>query len=174
MFEKINSNTGFHDLAHRTLDAAKKQNTYIATAESCTGGLIMAALTDIAGSSAVIDRAFVTYTNKAKMQMLGVRAQTLREYGAVSLETAGEMAQGALQRSASQIAISVTGIAGPGGGTATKPVGTVCFGLAMKLHNHNAPIMHTETHIFQGENRATIRSATVIHSLNLLIKALET
>ena len=104
----------------------------VATAESCTGGLIAGAITDIAGSSAWFDRGFVTYSNSAKEEMLGVRAQTLAAFGAVSEQTACEMAAGALARSGSDLAVAVTGIAGPTGGSADKPVGMVCFGWAKR------------------------------------------
>ena len=102
----------------------------IVGAESCTGGLIAAVLTSVAGSSAWVDRGFVTYSNEAKREMLGVSAQTLAAFGAVSAETAREMAAGALKASRATMAFSVTGVAGPTGGTTAKPVGTVCFGFA--------------------------------------------
>src|SRR5262249_12775461 len=110
------------------LELCKAKKLWITTAESCTGGLVAGALTDIAGSSAVVDRGFVTYTNAAKEQMLGVPAATLQAHGAVSRETAEAMAQGALKHSAADLAVSITGIAGPGGGTPDKPVGLVHFG----------------------------------------------
>jgi len=103
----------------------------ICTAESCTGGLIAKTFTDLAGSSDWFDRGFVTYSNQAKMDMLGVKANTLQQYGAVSEQVATQMAAGALRHSEAQVAISVTGIAGPGGGSAEKPVGTVWFGFAV-------------------------------------------
>src|SRR5215475_8586330 len=102
----------------------------LATAESCTGGMVAAALTDIAGSSAVVERAFVTYTNRAKSQMLGVDPALIEAHGAVSRQVAEAMARGALAYSATDVAVSVTGIAGPDGGSAEKPVGLVWFGLA--------------------------------------------
>src|SRR3954453_10127405 len=105
------------------LDLCKANKLMVATAESCTGGLVAGALTDIAGSSAVVDRGFVTYTNEAKEQMLGVPAAVLRAHGAVSRETAEAMAQGALKHSSADLVVSITGIAGPGGGTVEKPVG---------------------------------------------------
>ena len=115
--------------AVEVLNKAKALGVMITTAESCTGGLIAAALTDIAGSSAVFDRGFVTYSNDAKAKMLGVTSASLDAHGAVSEAVAAEMAEGALQNSLAQIAISVTGIAGPGG-SEHKPEGRVCFGLA--------------------------------------------
>lgn len=117
------------DLATQTLTACRARADLIATAESCTGGLIAASLTAIAGSSDVVDRGFVTYSNSAKMDMLGVKPATLDAYGAVSEQVAAEMAAGCLAHSAASIAVSVTGIAGPGGSD-HKPEGRVCFGLA--------------------------------------------
>ena len=114
--------------ARATLDALKARGWMATAAESCTGGMVMAALTDIAGSSAVVDRGFVTYTNAAKQQMLGVGSETLAAHGAVSEEVAREMAQGALAHSDAQVAVAITGIAGPGG-SEHKPEGRVCFGL---------------------------------------------
>lgn len=104
------------------------QGKMLATAESCTGGWVAQELTAIAGSSAWFERGFVTYANAAKEEMLGVHAETLQHYGAVSLETVGEMVQGALARSRADVALAITGIAGPSGGSPEKPVGTVCFG----------------------------------------------
>lgn len=138
----------------------------IATAESCTGGMVAARLTDVAGSSAVVDRGFVTYSNDAKINMLGVRATTLDAYGAVSENVAREMADGALAQSAAQIAVSITGIAGPGGSD-HKPEGRVCFGLAAEGH---ATV--TETIEFGALGRAAVRSAARDHALALLGQAL--
>src|SRR5690349_21621035 len=114
------------------LDLCKAKKLMVATAESCTGGLVAGALTDIAGSSAVVDRGFVTYTDEAKAQMLGVPAATLRAHGAVSRETAQAMAKGALTHSRADLVVSITGIAGPGGGTKEKPVGLVHFAAAAR------------------------------------------
>ena len=113
--------------AERILQAARQRKLKIATAESCTGGLVAALLTEIAGSSDVVDRAFVTYSNEAKQAMLGVPTRTLERYGAVSRQTASAMARGALANSDADIAVAITGIAGPGGGSAKKPVGLVHF-----------------------------------------------
>lgn len=113
--------------AKRVLNACRARGLRIATAESCTGGLVAAALTDIAGSSDVVECGFVVYSNAAKRAMLGVPEATLRRYGAVSAETAGAMAAGALRNSPADIAVAITGIAGPGGGTRRKPVGLVHF-----------------------------------------------
>ncbi|MEO8303390.1 MAG: CinA family protein [Betaproteobacteria bacterium] len=127
----------------------------VATAESCTGGLIAGAITDLAGSSAWFDRGYVTYSNPAKAEMLGVRGETLAVHGAVSEETAREMAAGALERSGSDLAVAVTGIAGPSGGSADKPVGMVCFGWATR-----GEVPESSTRHFAGD-RAAIREATV-------------
>jgi nicotinamide-nucleotide amidase len=113
--------------AKHLLDVCRTDGIKLATAESCTGGLVAAALTEIPGSSDVVDRGFVTYSNAAKEKMLGVSAETLRRFGAVSQQTADAMAQGALSRSEASLAVAVTGIAGPGGGSARKPVGLVHF-----------------------------------------------
>ncbi|WP_424833496.1 CinA family protein [Ruegeria sp.] len=144
------------------LDRAKAQNVMIATAESCTGGMVAAALTDIPGSSAVVDRGFVTYTNAAKQQMLGVQADTLAAHGAVSEQVAREMAEGALAHSQAQLAVSITGIAGPGG-SEFKPEGRVCFGLAAKGHE-----TRTETVEFGAPGRDAVRRAARDHALDLL------
>ena len=117
-------------LVQDVFDALASRKIMLATAESCTGGMIAAAITDIAGSSTIFDRGFVTYSNEAKIAMLGVSMETLDRYGAVSEQTALEMASGALEHSDAGIAVSVTGIAGPGGGSAEKPVGLVWFGIA--------------------------------------------
>src|SRR5690606_23363123 len=120
------------DAATALLDLCKAGEIMVATAESCTGGLVAATLTDIAGSSLVLDRGFVTYTNAAKQQMLGVPAATLSAHGAVSRETAEAMAKGALAHADAGLAVSITGIAGPGGGSAEKPVGLVHFAAAAR------------------------------------------
>jgi len=156
-------------LARAVLAACQARGIMLATAESCTGGMITAALTNIAGSSAVVDRGFVTYSNAAKVEMLGVRQATLDEYGAVSEETAREMAAGALARSRAGIALSVTGIAGPDGGSADKPVGLVWFGLAMA----GRPVA-AEKVVFDNLGRDHIRRETVRHALEMAIEALKT
>ena len=121
------------DVAAQLGQALKARGFMLAMAESCTGGLVAESITSIAGSSAWFDRGFVTYSNAAKIDMLGVSGKTLEAFGAVSEQTAAEMAAGALRNSTSQIAGSITGIAGPGGGSEEKPVGTVCFGWAGEL-----------------------------------------
>ena len=154
-------------LAQAVLDAARRAGVMVATAESCTGGMIAAALTDIAGSSDVVDRGIVTYSNAAKESLLGVPPATLAAHGAVSEPTARAMAEGALHGAIAGIAVSVTGIAGPGGGTPDKPAGRVCFGIARA----GAPT-RVETVDFGGLGRAGVRSATVAHALRLLARAL--
>ncbi|WP_054309858.1 CinA family protein [Mesorhizobium sp. 1M-11] len=154
-------------LADRFLRACLTRKVMAATAESCTGGMIVAHLTDIAGSSAVVDRGFITYSNEAKMDMLGVKADTLETFGAVSSETALEMAAGALARSRAGIALAVTGIAGPDGGSDEKPVGLVWFGLAL---DNQATI--SEHRIFDNRGRDFIRRETVRHALEMGLRAL--
>ncbi len=144
------------------LDLAKAQGIMIATAESCTGGMVAAALTDIPGSSAVVERGFVTYTNDAKQQMLGVQGETLDAYGAVSEQVAQEMADGALRQSRAQLAVSITGIAGPGG-SEFKPEGRVCFGLAAE-----GQPTRTETVEFGALGRDKVRQAARDHALEML------
>ena len=117
-------------LASRLGHALSARKAMVATAESCTGGLVAGAITAVAGSSTWFERGFVTYTNEAKIEQLGVSAETLAMHGAVSTDTASEMAEGALRASRAQWAVAITGVAGPGGGTIEKPVGLVCFGWA--------------------------------------------
>jgi nicotinamide-nucleotide amidase len=139
----------------------------IATAESCTGGLIAAALTAITGSSSVVDRGFVTYTNEAKSEMLGVPASLIEAHGAVSEPVARAMAEGALRHSRADIAVSVTGIAGPGGATPTKPVGLVHLAVASKGHE-----TMSDHQVFEGD-RAGVREAAAIHGLDMILKTLK-
>jgi nicotinamide-nucleotide amidase len=138
----------------------------IATAESCTGGMVAAALTDIPGSSDVFERGFVTYSNAAKVEMLGVRPATLAAHGAVSEQVALEMAEGALAHSAAGLAVSITGIAGPGG-SEFKPEGRVCFALARA----GQPTF-CQTVEFGAKGRAKVRKAATAHALELLVAAL--
>lgn len=151
--------------AAQILEMAMERGIMIATAESCTGGMVSAALTDIPGSSAVVERGFVTYTNAAKIEMLGVRRTTLDAHGAVSEEVAAEMAQGALDHAPVQLAVSITGIAGPGA-SEFKPEGRVCFGLASDIG------VTTETVEFGAAGRAVVREKARDHALNLLRDAL--
>ncbi len=155
------------ELADRFLKACAARKILSATAESCTGGMIISVLTDIPGSSSMVDRGFVTYSNDAKIEMLGVSPVTLDAHGAVSRETALEMASGALARSHAGIALAVTGIAGPDGGSAEKPVGLVWFGLAM---TGQPPI--AERHQFDNKGRDFIRRETVRTALDMGLKAL--
>ena len=152
--------------AARLITLAKAKGVLIATAESCTGGMIAAALTDVAGSSAVFDRGFVSYSNAAKSAMLGVRDATLEAFGAVSEAVAREMADGALARSGAGLAVSVTGIAGPGG-SEFKPEGRVCFGLAQKGFATLA-----QTIEFGAIGRSGVRKAATRHAMDLLLAAL--
>lgn len=151
-------------LADNVIKSYAEKGLKIATAESCTGGMIASSLTDISGSSAVVDRGFVTYSNEAKMDMLGVLESTLETHRAVSDETAREMAQGALGNSDADVTVAVTGIAGPGGGTPEKPVGLVYMALATddKLISHK---------LLLGENKSRdeIRRATVERALMELL-----
>lgn len=154
--------TETENLARSTLAALRQQGVMAATAESCTGGLIAGALTEIAGSSDVVDRGFVTYSNAAKTAMLGVPTALIESEGAVSAAVAAAMAAGALARSDAGVAVAVTGVAGPGGGSAEKPVGTVWFGLSA-----TGQPTRTERIVFPGD-RSAVRRATVLHALRLL------
>jgi nicotinamide-nucleotide amidase len=153
------------DRATALLAVARARGLRVATAESCTGGLVAGAITDIAGSSDVFDRGFVTYSNAAKVQMLGVSADTLARHGAVSEEVAREMARGARDRSDAQVAVSVTGIAGPGG-SEFKPEGRVCFGIAGPWGTQSTTVE------FGALGRARVRAASVDHALDLLLQAI--
>lgn len=152
--------------AQALLQAARMRRLWIATAESCTGGLLAGAITTPPGASTIFDRGFVTYTNEAKRDLLGVRAETLAARGAVSEEVAAEMALGALARSQADVAVSITGIAGPGG-SEFKPEGRVCFGLATRNG------ARTETVEFGTLGRDSVRAASVEHALRLLLQAVE-
>jgi len=153
-------------LAKDVVSNARTAGLRIATAESCTGGMVAAILTDIPGASDVLDRGFITYSNDAKHEMLGVRLTTLADTGAVSEDTVGEMAEGALDRSAAQIAISVSGVAGPGG-SEFKPEGRVCFGLA-----RDGRATRVETVEFGAIGRDKVRQAAVAHALDMLLWAI--
>nr|WP_246412890.1 CinA family protein [Methylobacterium brachythecii] len=153
--------------AEALLQAYQTAGLRVATAESCTGGLVAALLTAIAGSSKVVERGFVTYSNEAKTELLGVPQETLRAHGAVSEPTALAMAEGALAASRADVAVSITGIAGPDGGTADKPVGLVHFGLARK----NGEARHLERRYGPG-SRGEIRRRAVEDALGLLEGAL--
>jgi len=151
-------------LAAAVLAACRTKGWRLATAESCTGGLVAAALTSIAGSSDVVDRGFVTYSNRAKMELLGVPETTIAAAGAVSAETALAMAAGAVSRAGVDLAVSITGIAGPGGSSAAKPLGLVYLGVATKAD------ARSERHVFSG-NRACVRYAAMMQALEMLKEA---
>ncbi|WP_121065055.1 CinA family protein [Chachezhania antarctica] len=148
------------------LEAAKARGIRIATAESCTGGMVASALIDVPGSSAVVERGFVVYSNAAKREMLGVTEDTLEAHGAVSEETAREMADGALKHSHAQLTVAITGIAGPGG-SEHKPEGRVCFAVA-----YDGRETITESKDFGALGRAAVRAVSRDHALNLLAAAL--
>jgi nicotinamide-nucleotide amidase len=152
-----------------TLVGAKlrAKGSMLTTAESCTGGWVAQAVTAIAGSSEWFERGFVTYSDAAKQEMLGVNARTLAAHGAVSEETARDMAAGALARSRAQVALAITGIAGPDGGSAEKPVGTVCFAWAMK-----SGAVSAETRQFKGD-RESVRRQSVIAALQGVLELVE-
>lgn len=152
-------------LSQELLDVAKANKRTIGVAESCTGGLLGAAITAMPGSSAIFTGGFLTYSNEMKEELLGVSDATLKAHGAVSEETAAEMAQGARKRLGVDLALSITGIAGPDGGSPEKPVGTVCFGLA------SAQGIQTETQIFSGHSRNRVRDHAVMHALKRLCEA---
>lgn len=158
--------TRLHPLARQVLEACKDRSIMMATAESCTGGMIAALLTDIAGSSAVVDRGFVTYTNAAKHEVLGVPPDMIERVGAVSEQVARRMADGAMRQSRAQVTVSVTGIAGPGGGSEDKPVGLVHMAVARA----GAATLH-ERHVFPGD-RSRVRSQTVEAALRLVLRGL--
>jgi len=151
-------------LAQKMISHGTARGEMVSTAESCTGGLIAGALTEIAGSSAVVDRGFVTYTNEAKADMLGVQDKTLETFGAVSKETALQMVQGALLRSRASHAVAVTGIAGPGGSSDTKPVGLV----HLAAMSRNGAILHREMR-YGDIGRDQVRLATVKTALEMLL-----
>jgi len=156
-----------NELARRLGERLKAKGALLVTAESCTGGWAAQAVTAIAGSSEWFERGFVTYSNAAKEEMLGVRPETLARHGAVSEETAREMALGALARSHGTIALAITGIAGPTGGSVAKPVGTVCFAWAVKDGASRA-----ETRRFSGD-RDAVRRQSVEHALRAVLELLD-
>jgi nicotinamide-nucleotide amidase len=151
--------------AERALEACRLKGLRIAAAESCTGGLLSGALTEISGSSDVFDRGFVTYSNAAKTEVLGVPAEVLHEFGAVSAPTAKSMALNALARSAADLAVSITGIAGPGGGSPDKPVGLVYVAVARR----GGRLLERELRL-EGLSRAEVRRQTVLRALGMLVE----
>ncbi|MCU0885516.1 MAG: CinA family protein [Beijerinckiaceae bacterium] len=155
-------------LAVRVLEACRRHKSMLATAESCTGGMVAAALTGIAGSSDVVERGFVTYSNEAKCELLGVPAALIDRYGAVSAEVAAAMAEGALRHARAFVAVSVTGIAGPGGGSEAKPVGLVHFAAA----SGNGRLVRLERR-YGSLGRSAIREAATADALRLVITLLD-
>jgi nicotinamide-nucleotide amidase len=154
-----------NDIAEKVGKKLKASRAMLVTAESCTGGWVAQAVTSIAGSSDWFERGFITYSNDSKQELLGVRSETLARHGAVSEETAREMAQGALERSKGTLALAVTGVAGPGGGSAAKPVGMVCFAWASKR------AVASETQRFAGD-RESVREQSVIRALEGVLEQL--
>ena len=148
-----------------TIEACRNAGVMVATVESCTGGLVSGALTSVSGSSDVLDRGFVTYSNEAKNELVGVPLPLIESHGAVSAEVAEAMARGGVECSNAQIAVAITGVAGPGGGTAAKPVGLVHFGC---YRDGRAIILHHE--IFEGD-RAAVRAASILQALAMLRQA---
>jgi nicotinamide-nucleotide amidase len=153
------------ELAKKLGERLKAAGQRLVTAESCTGGWAAQVATSVAGSSDWFERGFVTYSNDAKQELLGVQKKTLEDHGAVSEQTAREMAQGALARSKGTVALAVTGVAGPGGGSREKPVGMVCFAWAVGKD------VKSETRRFSGD-RESVRRQSVIHALQGVLKAL--
>jgi nicotinamide-nucleotide amidase len=153
------------DLARRVVEENAAIGRRIALAESCTGGLVAAAITEIAGSSAVLDRSFVTYSNEAKQEMLGVAQDIIEAFGAVSIACVYAMAQGALERSNADIAVAISGIAGPDGGSLKKPVGTVVFAKAVREPEEK----DAEQRIFEHQDRAGVRRQATLVALELLL-----
>ena len=155
-------------LAARVIAENKAAGRMVAVAESCTGGLVAAALTEIAGSSAVVDRGFVTYSNEAKNEMLGVSTDLIDTFGAVSVAVAWSMAQGALKHSRAQVSVAITGIAGPDGGSEQKPVGTVVFAKAERGEDPEA--VNAELKVFEtAKTRADVRLQAALVALELLL-----
>jgi len=154
------------ELARRVVEENAAIGRKVATAESCTGGLVAGAITEIPGSSAVLDRGFVTYSNEAKMEMLGVASDIIETFGAVSIACVWAMAQGALANSNADVAVAVSGIAGPGGGSDLKPVGTVVFARAIR-NSDGEP--EGELKLFEDDGRAAIRHRATICALELLL-----
>ena len=155
-----------YELAQRVVAENARVGRKVATAESCTGGLVAAAITEVPGSSAVLDRGFVTYSNEAKMQALGVSSEIIETFGAVSIACAWAMAQGALARSNADVAVAISGVAGPDGGTDLKPVGTVVFARATRDAGCEP---EGELKQFKGESRAEVRRQATLCALELLL-----
>jgi nicotinamide-nucleotide amidase len=154
-------------LAARVIHANRAAGLTVVTAESCTGGLVAGALTEVPGSSAVVDRGFVTYSNEAKLEALGVNLDILETFGSVSVAVAWAMAQGALAHSHADVAVAITGIAGPDGGSDLKPVGTVVFARARR--GEDPDIVNADTKAFGDLGRSEIRRQAMLVALNLLL-----
>ena len=163
----LNQEHSTQDLCRLLADFLLKNDLKLTTAESCTGGMISAACTDLAGSSDWFERGFVTYSNEAKTELLGVDAALIEAHGAVSEPVARAMAFGAIRHSKAQVSIAVTGIAGPAGGSAAKPVGTVWFGFSVQGS------LHSEMQRFAGD-RAAVRQQTMVHALQRVVALLQT
>ena len=151
--------SSLQEIAQKTINLLLENDYQLVTVESCTGGWVGKTITDLSGSSAAFTGSFVTYSNEAKQQMVGVQLETLKTYGAVSEEVAAEMATGAIQKTDAQVAVSITGVAGPSGGTEAKPVGMVCFGWAFKDHKPETTVCY-----FDG-NRDEVRKQAVAFAL---------
>ena len=147
--------------------ALKQKGYKVATAESCTGGLLAGRIINVSGASSIVDMSFVTYSNQAKQELVYVKEETLKEFGAVSEQVAAQMAQGAKQHAAANVGLATSGIAGPTGGTKTKPVGMVCFGICVQDKTY------TFTHIFKNISRTYIRKQAVKYILKKLLEILE-
>ncbi|CAN1517260.1 cinA_cterm, competence/damage-inducible protein CinA C-terminal domain [Sphingomonadaceae bacterium] len=156
------------DLAEHVIAENKASGRMVSTAESCTGGLVAAALTEVAGSSAVLQSGFVTYSNEAKISLLGVNSELIDTFGAVSIAVAWAMAQGALKRSSADVAVAISGVAGPGGGTPNKPVGTVVFALAERGKDPE-DVVADMIRFGEDKSRAEIRMAATLRALQLLL-----
>lgn len=154
------------ELARRVVEENNRLGRTIVTAESCTGGLVAAALTEVPGCSSVLDRGFVTYSNESKMESLGVSSEIIETFGAVSIACVWAMAQGALDRSRADVAVAISGVAGPGGGTDLKPVGTVVFARATR---DGSGVPEGELKHFDGGSRAEIRRQATLCALELLL-----
>lgn len=152
-------------LARRVVEENKAAGRTIALAESCTGGLVAAAITEIPGSSAVLDRAYVSYSNEAKLDCLGVSSDLIDAFGAVSVACVYAMARGALERSNADVAVAISGIAGPGGGSEQKPIGTVVF--ARSVRGQEKP--EAESRVFEEQDRAGVRLQATLWALELLL-----
>lgn len=155
------------DLARRVIEENRAAGRTVAVAESCTGGLVSAALTEIPGSSAVLDRGFVTYSNEAKRELLAVPGDIIDSFGAVSVATAWAMAQGALKHSHADVAVAISGVAGPDGGSEQRPVGTVVFAKALRDTEHED--VDAEERRLDGGNRSAIRLQAAVVALELLL-----